>query len=212
MGTGESAPTESRTIRTSKGLREYTCLGCPLTRNRTTWCFRLCEPDAEGKGRCGRIAPHSLRGRTDLSIERFNEAEREAHYERLEQQYLTAPHNEFLDAGVRILHGEAEIVIPVQDRFLDLTGKVHPSVCFTAMADSAALAICSFVRKSLVTVVDFDTELAIRVASGELMARSRYVGISGKHYLAESVLFNSEGQEVGKGKGTFVESDAPPAG
>jgi len=41
--------------------------GCPLTRNRTNWCYRSCEP-VEGRGRCGRIAPHGLLGRTQAAI------------------------------------------------------------------------------------------------------------------------------------------------
>ena len=66
-------PANKNTVRTIKGIREYTCLGCPLTRNSTAWCFRLCTPDEEGNGRCGRIAPHSLKGRTQLSIERYGQ-------------------------------------------------------------------------------------------------------------------------------------------
>ncbi len=45
----------------------YTCLGCPLTKSRTQWCFRICVP-VEGIGPCGRIAPHSLLGRTQEAI------------------------------------------------------------------------------------------------------------------------------------------------
>lgn len=41
--------------------------GCPRTKNRTPWCFGMCTP-VDGKGECGRIAPHSLRGRTDKAI------------------------------------------------------------------------------------------------------------------------------------------------
>jgi hypothetical protein len=43
--------------------------GCPLTKSRTNWCHRVCVP-VNGLGVCGRIAPHTLRGRTDLAIER----------------------------------------------------------------------------------------------------------------------------------------------
>jgi len=49
-----------RKIKVRRGLKEYTYLGCPLTKNRSAWCFRLCIPDTLGSGRCGRIAPHSL--------------------------------------------------------------------------------------------------------------------------------------------------------
>jgi hypothetical protein len=43
--------------------------GCPLTKSRTNWCYRMCMP-VNGLGACGRIAPHTLRGRTDLAIEK----------------------------------------------------------------------------------------------------------------------------------------------
>ncbi len=61
-----------RTIRTRRSIKKYTYLGCPMTRNRSAWCFRLCPPDAHGHGRCGRVAPHSLKGRTQLAIEAYN--------------------------------------------------------------------------------------------------------------------------------------------
>ena len=46
--------------------------GCPLTKNRSPWCHRLCQP-AKGIGVCGRIAPHAIRGRTDLAIQAYKE-------------------------------------------------------------------------------------------------------------------------------------------
>jgi hypothetical protein len=57
-----------RKIKTGKGLKEYTYLGCPLTKNRSAWCFRLCTPNTIGNGRCGRVAPHSLTSRIQQSI------------------------------------------------------------------------------------------------------------------------------------------------
>ena len=50
-------------------LWEYTYRGCPLTASRSPWCFRLCDPDEEGDGRCGRVAPHGIKSRTQLAIE-----------------------------------------------------------------------------------------------------------------------------------------------
>jgi hypothetical protein len=56
--------------KTATGLKDYSYLGCPLTRNRTPWCFRLCIPDRNGYGECGRIAPHGFKSRIQLGIER----------------------------------------------------------------------------------------------------------------------------------------------
>jgi len=57
--------TRFRRTATSRGT-----WGCPLTKSRTNWCYRMC-PTVDGLGLCGRVAPHALRGRTDLAIERF---------------------------------------------------------------------------------------------------------------------------------------------
>ena len=54
-----------------KDLKEYTYLGCPLTNNRTPWCFRMCKPNASGAGFCGRVAPHGFKSRIQQGIEDF---------------------------------------------------------------------------------------------------------------------------------------------
>lgn len=200
---------EKKTVRTNRGSREYTCLGCPLTRNRTAWCFRLCAPDADGNGRCGRIAPHGLRSRTQLSIERYNEKLVAAHCEKLEHLYLSAPCSEYFDPGIRVSEGQAEIVIPIQEKFVGAGGSVHGSICFTAMADSALFAVNSIVENALVLTVSFHTDFTGPISAGELIARGRFVGRSDERYLAESVLTDPEGREIGRGSGAFAESTIP---
>ena len=54
-----------------RDLKEYTYLGCPLTKNRSPWCFRICELNADGTGFCGRTAPHGFKSRIQLGIEDF---------------------------------------------------------------------------------------------------------------------------------------------
>jgi hypothetical protein len=49
-------------------FRQYTYLGCPLTKNRTPWCFRMCKPRPDGTGVCGRVAPHTIKGHIQRSI------------------------------------------------------------------------------------------------------------------------------------------------
>jgi hypothetical protein len=49
-------------------IPEYTYLGCPLTKNRSPWCFRLCRPNKDGTGLCGRVAPHLLMGHIQKGI------------------------------------------------------------------------------------------------------------------------------------------------
>lgn len=50
---------KKRTIRT--------LWGCPLTKNRTNWCYAMCVPE-EGLGICGRPAGHAQLSKTQLAI------------------------------------------------------------------------------------------------------------------------------------------------
>ncbi len=58
----------TKTIKWNRKIPSYTYLGCPLTKNESAWCFRICSPDYSGKGRCGRIAPHTLKGNIQQGI------------------------------------------------------------------------------------------------------------------------------------------------
>jgi uncharacterized protein (TIGR00369 family) len=193
-------------IRTSKGMKDYTYLGCPLTRNRTPWCFRMCVPDPEGKGECGRIAPHSFKSRIQKGIEAHNREKMAAHFARLERMYINGPNNEYYNPGIRVTEGEAEVVIPVQEKFFHAANGVHGSVYFKALDDAAFFAVNSLVERVFVLTVSFNVEFSRPVSKGELVARGRYLGRSGRHYLAEAVLMDAEGNEIAKGSGAFVES------
>lgn len=56
--------------RTKTRMPEYTVLGCPLTKSNALWCHALCTPK-DGKGMCGRVAPHALIGSTGEAILKF---------------------------------------------------------------------------------------------------------------------------------------------
>ena len=51
--------------------------GCPLTKNRTPWCFGLCHPE-EGNGFCGRVASHALTGRTLDALQAYRDRQEAA--------------------------------------------------------------------------------------------------------------------------------------
>ena len=61
-------------VRVRKGLKAYTYLGCPLTLNLSPWCYHLCQPDNDDRGRCGRQAPHSVKSKVQKAIENHKKA------------------------------------------------------------------------------------------------------------------------------------------
>lgn len=59
---------------------DYTVLGCPLTKSHALWCHGLCAPK-DGIGVCGRVAPHTVQGRTQLAILKYKIKQRQAQRE-----------------------------------------------------------------------------------------------------------------------------------
>ena len=65
-------------VKIRRNLKEYTYLGCPLTNNRSPWCFRMCKLNADGTGFCGRVAPHGFKSRIQQGIEDFKKRQADA--------------------------------------------------------------------------------------------------------------------------------------
>jgi len=57
--------------RTSIKERPFSTLSCPLNGHQVSGCRQLCVPIAE-HGVCGRLAPHAMKGRTQLAIAAYN--------------------------------------------------------------------------------------------------------------------------------------------
>lgn len=55
----------------SVNLRKQNRIGCPYTQNRTSVCFRLCQPPESGMGMCGREAPHAFKSFIQIGIENY---------------------------------------------------------------------------------------------------------------------------------------------
>lgn len=190
-------------IRTKKGIKEYSYLGCPLTRNSSAWCFRMCKPDAEGHGHCGRLAPHALKSRIQSAIERHSA---EQHFRELEQDYLDNPEHPLRDPGIRISEGEADIVLQLQEDDLHPAGGAFDALCFRLMNDAAAHAVGSLLEAGPACTAEFSVVLSHSAASSDLIARGRYVGRAGSTYLAEAMLTDTGGRELARGEGVFLES------
>jgi acyl-coenzyme A thioesterase PaaI-like protein len=196
-----------KTVRTSRGIRKYTYLGCPMTRNRSAWCYRLCPPDSEGKGRCGRVAPHSLLSRTQLAILKYKRKQLLQHFEKLENMYLAESCSKWYAPGIRVASGEAEILVPYHKKFRAVDKTVHGSVVAKALSDAALFAVNSFFDKVLIRTVSFTISFITFVRDEDLIAKGLFIGVSGKQYLAEAVVTDRQGVEVARGNGVFEETE-----
>ena len=132
---------------------------------------------------------------------------KEDHYRRLERMYLGAPTNRYYGPSIAVSRGAAEIRIPVREDFFHAGGAVHGSVYFKALDDAAYFAANSMVGDVFVLTVSFHITLIRPVVAGEFVSRGRVVQYSPKLIIAEAVVTNSKGKEVGRGIGDFARSD-----
>jgi acyl-coenzyme A thioesterase PaaI-like protein len=77
------------------------------------------------------------------------------------------------------------------------------------MNDAALFAASSVVPKEMMLSTGFHIEFTGTISDGELIARGRVIGTSDEHCLAETVVVDGEGKELGRGTGTFVKSEIP---
>jgi acyl-coenzyme A thioesterase PaaI-like protein len=194
--------------RKKRSTAKYTYLGCPLTHNRTPWCFRLCTPDEGGHGYCGRVAPHSLQGAIGKSIAKFKKKKDGLHFEKLERMHERGAISAQFKATARVSSGTAEVTIPIRKKHFNAVGVVDSALYYKALHDAAGLAVASLIKDALVVGVSFNTIVTHPVERGTLTARAKFLTEADDLYMAEAILTDGDGQEVGRGRGSFMRTTA----
>jgi uncharacterized protein (TIGR00369 family) len=131
------------------------------------------------------------------------------HYRKLEKMYLGAPINRLYEPRIEINEGGAEIVIPVDPKFFHAARAIHGSVYFKLLDDACFFAASSLVEDVFVLTTSFTTYLTRPVSAGTMTARGRVVHAGRSVLLAEAVVTDGDGQEVGRGNGAFMKSRIP---
>lgn len=131
------------------------------------------------------------------------------HYRKLENMYLSAPINRFYGPTLRIERGRAEMRMTIKPEFFHAAGAMHGSVYFKAADDTAFFAVNSLVEDVFVLTTTFTIYLLRPISEGVLVATGSVLHAARTTFVAESVLRDGEGNQVGRGSGTFVRSKKP---
>lgn len=123
--------------------------------------------------------------------------------------YASAPINDFFQPVMQVSEGRAVISMKVRRDFYHAANAVHGAVYFKALDDAAFFAVNSLVLDTFVLTVSLNAYLTRPVSEGEVRAVGQVVNRSRRLFLAESQLFDSGGNEIARGSGTFVPSDIP---
>ncbi len=130
--------------------------------------------------------------------------DKEKHYRGLERMYLAAPINRIFEPRITVSREMAEIEMDVDDSFFHAAGAVHGCVYFKMLDDAAFFAANSIVSDYFVLTVSFTTYLTRRISTGRMKSIGKVVSKSKTQIIAESVVYNEKGKEIGRGSGIFV--------
>ncbi|MFH2011523.1 MAG: PaaI family thioesterase [Pseudomonadota bacterium] len=130
----------------------------------------------------------------------------EEYYRKLENNYAAAPINEFYKPVMCVSEGRSEIEIDVTDKLFHAAGAVHGSVYFKMLDDAAFFAIHSYKQDAYYLTTTFTTYIIRPVSSGKLKSIGKVVNKSKSQCIAEAILYDSNGNEVGRGSGVFTRS------
>ena len=130
----------------------------------------------------------------------------ETHYRKLERMYLSAPVNQFYIPDIHIGERQALVSIPVRREFFHAADCVHGAVYFKLLDDSSFFAANSLVEDVFVLTVSYNVYFTRPISAGVMKAAGKVVQASKRLMIAESVIVDSDEQEIARGSGTFMRS------
>jgi len=133
----------------------------------------------------------------------------EEHFRRLEKMYAAAPINEYYHPVMKIDEGKAIIEIEITPKLFHSAGAVHGSVYFKMLDDAAFFAANSLEQDVFVLTTSFTTYLTKPVSFGKMRSVGRVVNRNKTQFIAESIVYDSKKNEIGRGSGIFVRSKFP---
>ena len=128
------------------------------------------------------------------------------HYARLVRMYAAAPINAIYRPTMQVREREADIEMVVTEQFFHSGGALHGSVYFKMLDDAAFFAANSCEPEFFVLTTTFTTYLTRPASSGILRSIGKVVSSNRSQFIAESVLYDGSGLELGRGSGIFVRS------
>ncbi len=129
------------------------------------------------------------------------------HYRALEALYASAPVNALFESRLEIVdEGHARIRFLVDERFHHAAGAAHGTIYFKMLDDAAFYAANSMVTDRFQLTTAFNLPFTRPIRTGEVIAEGRWISGRRRVFIAESHLVDSDGEEIGRGTGTFMRS------
>jgi len=131
----------------------------------------------------------------------------ETHHRALERLYASAPVNAKFDSKLEITgQGRSRLVFTVSEDIYHAAGAAHGTIYFKMLDDAAFYAANTLATDRFLLTTSFNLHFTKPVRAGEVVAEGRWVSGRRRVFVAEARLVDAEGDEIGRGTGTFMRS------
>lgn len=129
------------------------------------------------------------------------------HWRALEGLYASAPINGMFRSRLEIPgEGLSRITFDVEPDCFHAAGAAHGTIYFKMLDDAAFYAANTLVTDRFLLTTSFNLLLSKPIKGGTIVAEGRWVSGRRRVLVAESRLVDEDGDEVGRGTGTFMRS------
>jgi uncharacterized protein (TIGR00369 family) len=134
----------------------------------------------------------------------------EQHYRALERLYASAPVNAKFASQLHITgEGRSRLTFTVSPGDYHAAGAAHGTIYFKMLDDAAFYAANSLVTDRFLLTTGFNLFFTKPVRAGQVTAEGHWVSGRRRVFVAEARLVDAEGEEIGRGTGTFMKSRIP---
>ncbi|MFM5907430.1 MAG: PaaI family thioesterase [Novosphingobium sp.] len=131
----------------------------------------------------------------------------ELHWRSLEGLYASAPVNALFSSRIGITgEGAARIEFDVDERCYHAAGAAHGTIYFKMLDDAAFYAANTLVTDRFLLTTAFNLHFVRPVRKGTVVAEGRWISGRRRVLVAEARLVDADGEEIGRGTGTFMRS------
>lgn len=129
------------------------------------------------------------------------------HWRALENLYASAPVNQLFRSELTVTgEGAARIEFVVEPDCYHAAGAAHGTIYFKMLDDAAFYAANTLVTDRFLLTTSFNLHFTKPVRAGRVIAEGRWISGRRRVFVAEARLVDEEGDEIGRGTGTFMRS------
>lgn len=136
-----------------------------------------------------------------------------AHFRALESLYRHAPVNALFESRLEIVEeGFARIRFRIDEAHFHAAHAAHGTLYFKMMDDAAFYACNSLVTDRFLLTTAFNLLFTRPLKGGEGVAEGRWASGKRRVFVGEARIVDANGEEAGRGTGTFMRSHIPLSG